>query len=118
MPQVLFNVSGGFTYKSSGDPLTGEEYNVWLYDKDPLIDDKMGEGTLDKEGRFEVTCDLSDASFINLPGESKPDFYVILLKNGHEIFRSEVFHDTVSYVKSPISHRKRGIIVHLGTFEI
>ncbi|GAG28713.1 unnamed protein product, partial [marine sediment metagenome] len=116
--QLLFNVTGKFVYKYSEKPVTGEEYRVWLYDKDPVTDDKMGEGTLDEEGRFDITCDLSDASSMDLPWEKKPDFYVILLKSGHETFRSIVFKDTITYVESPISARKKGIIVHLSTFEI
>jgi len=118
MPQLLFKVTGRFIFKSSGKPVTGDEYIVWLYDKDPITDDKLGEGKLDENGRVEITCDLADASSLDSPGESKPDLYFILLKNGREIFRSDVFYDTQPYVKANFSREKKGIIVYLGTFEI
>jgi len=40
------------------------------------------------------------------------------LKNGHEIYRSKVFKNSQPYVKSPFSRKKKGIILHLGTFEV
>ena len=118
MPQILFNVTGRFVFKSGGKPVTGEEYRIWLYDKDIVEDDKMGEGMLNEDGRFDITCDLANASSIDSPGERKPDLYCILLKNGHEIYRSKVFKNSQPFVKSPFSRKKKGIILYLGTFEI
>ena len=118
MPQLLFKVTGRFFFKSSGEPVKGKEYKVWLYDKDIVTDDKLGEGTLDDEGRVEIACDLSDASSIDSPGEKKPDLYFILLKKGHEIYRSKVFKDSEPFVKDPFTGKKKGVTLYLGTFEI
>ena len=118
MSQIIFNVSGTLVNKGSGKPVTGNEYTVWLYDKDIISDDRMGEGQLNEGGRFNIACDLSDASTMDLPWEKKPDLYIILLKKGHEVYRSKIFNETITYVESPISNRKRGVTVHLGTFEI
>jgi len=118
MKPILFKVTARFVSKDTGKPVHGDEYDVWLYDQDPITDDKMGKGKLEKDGRVEITCDLSDASSLDSPAEKYPDLYFILLKHGNEVFRSRVFEDTSTFVENPFSSDKKGIIVHLGEFKI
>jgi len=118
MKPILFKVTGKFVEKATGKPLSGGEYRAWLYDKDPLSDDKLGEGALDENGQVEITCDLSDVSSWDSPGETHPDLFFILLRHGKEIFRTPVYEDVEPFVTNPFSREKRGIDVFLGTFEV
>ena len=56
MKPILFKVTARFVFKDTGKPVCGDEYNVWLYDKDPITDDKMG-------------CEICECS---VPGRNQP----------------------------------------------
>ena len=87
----LIKITATFIDSNTNQPMTGEEYSVKLFDEDPLLDDFLGKGTLDKNGKTEIIFNLSKIDSIDSPGEKKPDLYLILYKNDDPKFRSKVF---------------------------
>ncbi len=77
-------------FKHSSDAVYGSDYTVRLFDKDPISDDFLGETTPDKEGKVHFKINPSLYRSEDSPLENKPDFYLIVLKNSNEIFRTPV----------------------------
>ncbi len=103
--------------KVSGDPLTGDNILVKLYDKDPLEDDFLGEGHPDKNGNITIKFDLDNVSSADSPFEDKPDLYFIVYKGQKEIYRSTVLED-VDTSKEGGFDFKSGKELDLGSYLI
>ena len=88
--EFLINVHAQFLFKHSSDAVYGSDYTVRLFDKDPISDDFLGESTPDKEGKVHFKINPSLYRSEDSPLENKPDFYLIVLKNSNEIFRTPV----------------------------
>ena len=114
----LIRVIAKFKHKSNGEPVVGSEYTAKLYDKDILVDDEMDDAHPNSEGSVDILCPLPLASSLDSPGELKPDLYFVLLKNGKEIFRSQVFKDVDFLGKDSVSGRLKKSSQDLGTFDI
>ena len=114
----LIRITAKFKHKSNGEPVVGSEYTAKLYDKDILVDDEMDEVHPDSAGSVDILCPLPLTSSLDSPGETKPDLYFVLLKNGKEIFRSQVFNDVDFLEKDSASGRLKNLRQDLGTFDI
>ncbi|MCD4650950.1 MAG: hypothetical protein K8S56_04100 [Candidatus Cloacimonetes bacterium] len=78
-----------FVDKTTGKPITGTQYWAKVMDKDVFADDFIDAPSLDEEGRIDILSNLI------VTGETTPDIYFVLLKDKKEIFRSDVFKNTV-----------------------
>ena len=102
--------------KGNGEPLTGTEYSVRLYDKDVFNDDYLGESVPDEDGVAKFLLSQGDFSQpLNL--DNKPDFYFVVYKNKQQIFKSKVMSNLdLSNIEEFIM--KEGEVIDLGTFLI
>ncbi len=79
-----------------------------LWDQDPISDDLLATGVA--KGSYpdftaEFVFDLSKASSLDSPFETRPDLYVLIEDwNGREVFRSKV-HKDVSFWEEPAPDR-------------
>lgn len=88
--EFLINVHAQFLFKHSGEVVYGNGYTVRLFDKDTISDDFLGETTPDKDGKVHFKINPSHFRTEDSLLENKPDFYLVVLKNGIEIFRTPV----------------------------
>ncbi len=107
-----------FLRKSDGKPLFGGHYSVKLYDKDILIDDKLGESRLGDDGRAQLLFDLADVSSSYAPLELKPDLYLTVFEGDREIFRSPVRWNLDFLHRDPVTGQQDDLTQDLGTFEV
>jgi hypothetical protein len=91
MPE-LFKIRVQFV-DSAGAPLRGEGYRVTFHDKDVVGAAKLGESGLDANGTAEAVCSIADVKGLLSPGETKPDVFCVLTRDGQEIHRSRVVRD-------------------------
>jgi hypothetical protein len=117
MPSGLFNIIATFE-DSEGNPLTGPEYSVRLYDKDLFFDDKLGKGILDADGNVSFLVSVADIKSIDSPDERTPDLYFVLEKKGQEIFRSQVFENVDFEIKNRVTGRTDQLTKSFGPFRI
>lgn len=117
MSSGIFKVIGKFT-DERGYPLTGNEYEVALLDEDKYFDDKLGTATLSPEGKAEFLITVADILSIDSAGETTPDLYFIVRKDGKEIFRSEVFAEVDFQQKDPVTGRAKGLTRAFGPFRV
>jgi len=113
----LFNVIASFE-DTNGNPLTGPEYSVRLYDKDRYFDDKLGKTGLDADGSASFLISVADIKSIDSPDERTPDLYFVLEKDGAEIFRSEVFENIDFETENPVTGRADSLTKSFGPFRI
>ena len=117
MSAGIFKVIGKFT-DTSGYPLTGDEFEVALLDEDRYFDDKLGTSSLSADGLAEFIITEVDFLSIDSPGETMPDLYFVVRKNGKEIFRSESFAEVDFKTPDPVTGRPKGLTKSFGPFEV
>lgn len=117
MSSGLFKIIVAFE-DAQGNPLTGPDYRVRVYDQDRFFDDKLGKAGLDAEGRAEFLVPVADIMSIDSPGEHTPDIYFILEKDGEEIFRSQVFENVDFESINPVTARADQLTRSFGPFRI
>lgn len=117
MGSGIFKVIGKFT-DPDGYPLTGKDYEVALLDEDRFFDDKLGTSALSPEGEAAFLISEADILSIDSAGETTPDLYFVVRKNGREIFRSEVFSEVDFTAKDPITGRAKGLTKSFGPFQV
>lgn len=115
MPADLFRVVATFQ-DSDGNPLTGPDYEVRLFDRDRLFDDKLGSSPLSADGVAEFLFSVTDVFSIDSPAERRPDIYFILRKDGDEVFRSAVFPGVNFDALDPVTGRTKGLTKEFGPF--
>ena len=76
-----------------GNPLIGTDWSADLRDQDALLDDCLGDATLDDEGSATFLISVADIKSLDSWDERNPDLYFTLFRNGQEVFRSEVIED-------------------------
>ncbi len=103
---------------ATGAPLRGAAYKVKLYDKDPLKDDFLGESALDETGTAAFTFTSLHVKSVDSPGETKPDLYFVVEREGKEIFRSPVHPDVDFEKEDPVSKRKTSLTQEFGPFRL
>ena len=77
----------------SGAPISGPGWRARVFDRDILMDDKLGDVRVDDEGKATFLLPVADIKSLDSPGERTPDLYFRLFHNGKEVFRSEVIED-------------------------
>lgn len=112
--EMNIEVVASFIVSGTDGPLTGSEYLVRLYDKDVMNDDFLGESTPDEHGVAKFN--ISSKSFAGKLGlDNNPDFYLVVLKNNGEIFRTVVMND-LDLAALETFKLGEGEVVDLGTF--
>jgi len=107
-------VKARFIAKGNDMPLSGNDYELRLYEKDLMEDDFLGRGQLDKDGVATVSFRHGDfKDFLN--PEIEPDLYFALFRGDALIFQSKVMRDLD--IKSLEQFRMgEGEVVDLGTY--
>jgi hypothetical protein len=103
--------------KGTGSPLAGETVIVRLYDKDPLVDDFLGEAKPDQEGSVMIKFDLDKIKSADSPLEQFPDLYFRVYKEGKQFFQSPLLDDIDTEQEGDFSFTE-GKIIDLGTYLI
>ncbi len=117
MSSGIFKVIGKFT-DEDGYPLTGSEYEVALLDEDKYFDDKLGKSALNPEGEAEFLVTVADILSVDSAGETTPDLYFVVRKDGKEVFRSDVFAEVDFEEKDPVTGRAKGLTKAFGPFAV
>ena len=117
MSSGIFKVIGKFT-DTSGYPLTGDEFEVALLDEDRYFDDKLGTSGLSPEGEAGFIINAVDILSIDSAGETTPDLYFVVRKNGKEIFRSQTFAEVDFEARDPVTGRAKGLTKSFGPFAV
>lgn len=107
-----------FINKKTGEPVTGGNYKIRLYDNDVVSDDFLGEGTLNNDGVVEIVTDLGRATSPDSPTEKKPDLYFEVYGEHGVIYQSKVFEQVDFLQEDKVSGRKTDLTKDFGTFEI
>ncbi len=113
--EFLRNVYAQFLQQSTGEPLHGNKFSVRLFDQDPVTDDFLGETKPDAEGKVHFKIDPSLYRSEDNPLEKDPDFYLIVLQEGMEIFRTPVAVD-IDFKSDGNFNFNDGEWINLGTF--
>jgi len=117
MPADIFKVIARFE-NAEGLPFTGSAYKVTLFDRDRLLDDKLGSTTLSKRGTAEFLFSAADILSIDSIGERKPDLYFVISENGNEVFRSEVFPEVDFDATDPVTKLQDKVTMEFGPFRV
>jgi hypothetical protein len=100
---------------ADGRPVSGPSWQARLFDEDRVSDDLLAEAGLDTEGRAAFMFDLSKASSFDSPHEEEPDLYVVLLRDGQEVYRGPVLENVKVLRENPATGFRDGTTVDLGT---
>lgn len=103
--------------KEKGTGAALQNVIVKLYDKDPINDDFLGEGAPDAEGNVSIKFDLDKIKSADSMLESKPDLYFKVLKDGKEIYVSQVSEDIDTDSEGDFSS-ENGKTIDLGSYLI
>lgn len=117
MPADLFKVIARFE-NAEGLPFTGSAYKVKLLDRDRLLDDKLGSTSLSTDGTAEFLFSASDILSIDSIGERNPDLYFVIMENGNEVFRSEIFPEVDFDASNPVTGRQDSVTREFGPFRV
>ena len=77
--------------KNSKEAISGIDYLVKFYDKDPLRDDFLGSSDLDDHGQAIINVRKSDFRSKDSPFEKYPDIYFELFYKEKLLYKSNVF---------------------------
>jgi hypothetical protein len=113
--ELRIRITAHFRHKETGEPFTGHEYKVRLYDKDFFQDDFLGETELYKDGSMEIIFDPQHISSLDSPLEEQPDLYCVLLRGETVIFKTQVLED-LDLQNVGTFDPKQGLHYDLGTF--
>ncbi len=86
-----------------------------LFEKYPFTDDLLGETYLHSEGKVHFQIDQKLYRNGETPLETKPDLYLVLYKDGDEIFRTPVA-PNVNFDKEGNFNFNEGEWIDMGTF--
>jgi len=111
---INIEVKASFISKGSNAPLTGDDYEFRLFEKDLMEDDYLGKSALDESGTAKVSFKHGDyMDFLN--PETNPDLYFALYKGEALIFQSPVMRD-LDLGDLEKFKMGTGEVVDLGTF--
>ena len=114
----LVRVLARFVSASDGAPVSGPSYSARLYDQDAVTGDLLCTAQPLDDGSVGFTFDLSKASSLDSPGEIAPDLYIVLLRDGEEVFRSAVADDVAFLGVDPVTLLDVESTRDLGTFRV
>ncbi len=106
-----------FVDKSTGKPLTGGSYRARFFDRDIIHDNRLGESSLDVDGTAGVVVSSAAFKGLDSPGETKPDVYCVLEKDGREVYRTPVLRDVEVEARDPVT-KEESRTIDLGVFEV
>ncbi|WP_416441346.1 hypothetical protein [Phnomibacter sp. MR] len=112
--EMMIEVNARFIAKGQDEPLTGNQYNVRLFERDFLEDDFLGDSKPDEHGvvHFRFSPAKLHDGFLD---DKMPDFFFVLYKNGEVHFQSQVMENV--YLDAIELYKKgTGEIIYLGTF--
>lgn len=98
-------------------PLTGEDYKVFLYDKDIFEDDYLGSSGLNDKGEATIIFHTGQFKSIDSPLEHFPDLYCVLFRDNTILFQSNIVKD-LDIEKYSSFDTQHGWHFNLGTFLI
>lgn len=113
----LFCVIVRFT-NLEGDPLSGSDWSVEAMDEDPLVDDTLGESTLDASGEARIYFSVADVSSADSPGERNPDLYFILKHYRREVMRTPTRYNVNFEALDAVTGRPDQLTQDFGTFKV
>lgn len=116
--QTLVRILARFVTASDGSPIGGPNYAVQLYDQDAIADDLLAEAPLPADGNIGLTFDLMAASSTDSPLETEPDLYLVLVRDGKEVFRSTVAKNVAFLGNHPVTGMDLGRTQDLGVFKV
>lgn len=117
MASGIYKVIATFVDRN-GRPVTGKHLSVRLMDEDRYFDDKLGEVSLGSDGVAEILITAADILSFDSAGERTPDLYFVLLDDGDEVFRSEVFEEVDFEITDPVTGREKGLTKQFGPFVV
>ncbi len=117
MSSGIFKVIAAFT-DADGSPLTGDDYSVVILDEDRYFDDKLGESKLNAEGSADFIITAADILSFDSAGETTPDLYFVVRKDGKEVFRSDVFSEVDFETIDPVTGRSKAGTQSFGPFKV
>ena len=117
MTADLFRVIARFE-NAEGRPFFGSEYEVMLLDEDRWFDDKLGTKPISEDGTAEFLFSVADVLSIDSAGERTPDIYFVIVENGNEVWRSEVFANVNFDAPDPVTGRKDNLTREFGPFRV
>lgn len=103
---------------SDGTPVTGNDVRVQIFDRDLLHDDLLGECGVDANGAGEVVFNLGLVSSVDSPGETDPDVYLVVTRNGTPVFKSHVIADIDFLSRHPVTGMAGSLTKDLGVFVV
>ncbi|MBM4108265.1 MAG: hypothetical protein FJ255_05560 [Phycisphaerae bacterium] len=106
-----------FVDKASGKPVTGPAYRVRFFDKDIIHDNRLGESPLDGQGSAGVIVSSAAFKGLDSPGETEPDLYCVLMKDGQQVFKTPVRMNVKVEATDPVTGRDARTI-DLGVFKV
>ena len=109
--QLLIHITARFIIADR----EGSSFQVKLYDNDLLEDDFLAEQHLKADGVVHFTVNPTEYRTADSPREKKPDFYMVLLKNGTEIFRTPTA-TNIDLENEGYFDAKDGLELDLGEF--
>jgi hypothetical protein len=115
---ALVRVVARFVSAREGTPVGGSAYRARLFDQDAVADDLLDEQQPAADGTVGFTFDLAAASSLDSPGEIEPDLYVVLLRDGAEVFRSTPAADVTFLGAHPVTGMDVGKTRDLGVFRV
>lgn len=117
MSSGIFKVIARFN-DESGEPLAGNEYTVALLDEDKYFDDKLGTSNIGADGQAEFLITVADIMSFDSAGETTPDLYFVVRKDGEQVYRSEVFAEVDFEALDPVTGRAKGLTKSFGPFAV
>lgn len=115
--ELLIHVSARFIHNHNSAPVFGSQYTARLYDKDIINDDFLGESRPDGEGNVAFTIDPKQYRSEDSMLETKPDFYIVLMDEGRQIFKTPVANNIDLHTMADFNLQE-GEKLDLGTFMI
>lgn len=116
-PPILMKFLCRFIAKGSRTPVGGPGYSARFMDKDLLKSDTLGTASVGPDGKAECLVPRVNMKGWDSPGETKPDVYVVLLKDGKELFRSPTIKNMNLAEVDPTTKEQRTTF-DLGAFEV
>ena len=114
--EMNIEVKATFILKGENTPVTGNQYNLRLYDKDIFGDDYLGECKLSEAGEGRILFGhKAFGNTFNL--DILPDFYFVLYKDKVPVFKSKVMEDVDLQTLEQYKPGE-GEVIDLGTYLI
>ncbi|NND45161.1 MAG: hypothetical protein HKN58_07540 [Xanthomonadales bacterium] len=101
---------------SQGSPLGGKGWTARVRDQDCVLDDLLGEESVDADGTATFLISVADIKSLDSPDERRPDLYFTLYRDGREVFRSKVLEDVDFEALDAVSGEPSSITREFGPY--